>query len=54
MKNEKNFSIFNNEEYITIASNRFNEYLRINHSTLKLIHYTELGAFGQKDWIVME
>ena len=48
MKNEKNFSIFNNEEYITIASNRFNEYLRINHSTLKLIHCTELGAFGQK------
>ena len=48
MKNEKNFSIFKSEEYITIGSNRFNEYLNIHLSDLKLKHYTEIASFGPK------
>ena len=48
MKNDKNFSIFKNDEYMTISSNRFNEYLSINLNTLKLRHSTEIGQFGPK------
>ena len=48
MKNEKNFTIYRNEENITIGSNRFNEYLTINLSTLKLTHFTEISTFGPK------
>ena len=48
MKNDKNFTIFKNENSITIGSNRFNEYLNIDLSTLKIAHYTEINSFGQK------
>ena len=48
MKNDKNFSIFRNEENLTISSNRFNEFLSINLITLKLRHSTEIGPFGPK------
>ena len=48
MKNEKNFTIYKNEEAITIGSNRFNEFLSINLSNLKLSHFTEINAFGPK------
>ena len=48
MKNEKNFSIFKNQECLTIESKRFNEYLSINLSTFDLDHFTENGKFGEK------
>ena len=48
MKNEKNFSVFKTESYITIGSNRFNEFLSIDVTTLKLKHFTDINAFGKK------
>ena len=48
MKNEKNFSIYKNNKYLTIESKRFNEYLSINSSTFDLEHFTENGKYGEK------
>ena len=48
MKTEKNFSIFKSEENITIGSNRFSEFLSINLSSLKLMHFTQIFTFGPK------
>ena len=48
MKTEKNFSIFKSEENITIGSNRFNEFLSINLSSLKLMHFNQIVTFGPK------
>jgi hypothetical protein len=48
MKNDKNFSVFKSDNYITIGSNRFNEFLRIDISSLKLKYITEMTSFGKK------
>jgi len=48
MKNEKNISIYKKEDYLTIESTRFNEFLTINLSSFNLSHYTENGQYGEK------
>ena len=48
MKNEKNFSIYKNNECLTIESKRYNEFLSINLSSFDLKHFTENGKFGEK------
>ena len=48
MKDEKNFSIYKKEEYLTIESKRFNEFLTINLSSFDLSHYAENGHYGEK------
>ena len=48
MKSDKNFSIYKSQKYITIGSNRFNEYLSIDISSFKLKHFTEINTFGPK------
>ena len=48
MKNEKNFTLYKKEDYLTIESKRFNEYLSINLPTFDLTHYSENGKYGEK------